>query len=165
MARKDRTPVGEPERRIARLLLQESGQSPPVDVADLLRAKAIVEHDWLPGTWDAIMIRVPKAKPRGIMRRDASPNRERFTMAHEIGHYVLHRDLIREDVVDDAMYRSALSDEYERQADRFAGQVLLPAQTVRETYKRTKALSILAQLFDVSDAALRIRLSELGLGA
>jgi Zn-dependent peptidase ImmA (M78 family) len=87
-------------------------------------------------------------------------------MAHEVAHYVLHRDLLREDVVDDALYRSsALSDEYERQADRFAAQILLPAEMVRDAYKSLKTLSLLAQLFDVSDAALRIRLSELGLAA
>jgi hypothetical protein len=101
-----------------------------------------------------------------VVNPNDNPRRQRFTMAHEIGHYVLHRDLIREDVVDDAMYRSTtLSEGYERQADQFAGQVLLPAQKVRETYKQTKALGILSQLFNVSDAALRIRLRELGLAA
>ena len=96
-----------------------------------------------------------------------NPRRQRFTMAHELAHYVLHRDLLGEGHIDSALYRSTtLSDEYERQADRFAAQILLPAETLREAFNNTsKALSVLARMFDVSDAALRIRLSELGLAA
>jgi hypothetical protein len=37
-----------------------------------------------------------------------SATRQRFTLAHEIAHYVLHRDLIGDSVSDDALYRSAL---------------------------------------------------------
>jgi Zn-dependent peptidase ImmA (M78 family) len=90
--------------------------------------------------------------------------RQRFTIAHEISHYVLHRDLIGEGVVDNAMYRSALSDEYERQADSFAAQILLPGDAVREAYRTTRSYSGLAAIFGVSTAAARIRLKELRLG-
>jgi hypothetical protein len=91
------------------------------------------------------------------------PRRKRFTMAHEIGHYVLHRDLIGDGVVDNAMYRSSLSDDYERQADKFAGQLLLPAGAVRAAYRTTKSFAALSELFDASVDAIRIRLRELNL--
>ena len=94
-----------------------------------------------------------------------SARRQRFTTAHEIAHFILHRDLIGEGITDNAMYRSSLSDEYERQADRFAAQILLPADAVRAAYKHTKALAKLSELFDVSGDAIRIRLHELRLGA
>ncbi|MDB5510739.1 MAG: uncharacterized protein JWR08_222 [Enterovirga sp.] len=35
------------------------------------------------------------------------PNRQRFTLAHEIAHYVLHRDLVENGIVDDTMYIEA----------------------------------------------------------
>src|SRR5690349_11844327 len=40
-------------------------------------------------------------------------NRQRFTLAHEIAHFILHRDLIETGVTDDTMYRSELTDFYE----------------------------------------------------
>lgn len=92
--------------------------------------------------------------------------RKRFTIAHEIAHYMLHRDLLPEEgVTDSALYRSSLSDDMERHANRFAAQILLPADKVREAYRSEKSLAALSRIFDVSDAALRIRLRELRLGA
>lgn len=92
--------------------------------------------------------------------------RKRFTIAHEIAHYMLHRDLLPEEgVTDSALYRSSLSDDMERHANRFAAQILLPETKVREAYRSEKSLAALSRIFDVSDAALRIRLKELRLGA
>ena len=51
---------------------------------------------------------------------DQHPNRQRFTLAHEIAHYILHRDLIEDGLIDDTMYRSSLSNFYETQANRMA---------------------------------------------
>src|SRR4051794_4100177 len=36
--------------------------------------------------------------------------RRRFTIAHEIAHFVLHRHLIGDGITEDALYRSGLSD-------------------------------------------------------
>src|SRR5690349_7799213 len=47
-----------------------------------------------------------------------SHRRQRFTLAHEIGHYILHRDLIGDGLIDSALYRSKLGEWYERQANR-----------------------------------------------
>jgi hypothetical protein len=92
--------------------------------------------------------------------------RQRFTLAHEIGHFLLHRDLMDEGIVDDTMYRSPLGEWYERQADRFAGDCLLPAKLVRAEYRKgNRSRSALASSFDVSRKAMRIRLEQLGLGA
>lgn len=100
---------------------------------------------------------------RIVINSNDAPRRQRFTFAHELAHFMLHRDLVDE-VVDNALYRSPnLGDDMERQADRFAAQLLLPAQEVRRAYRDTKALSLLAERFDVSDTALRIRLRELKL--
>ena len=35
-------------------------------------------------------------------------SRRRFTIAHEIGHFILHREFIGDGITDDALYRSAL---------------------------------------------------------
>jgi len=104
--------------------------------------------------------------PRGfrivINARDPEA-RKRFTHAHEIAHFVMHRDLVPDGLVDNALYRSSLSDEYERQANRYAASILLHAAAVRAAYRESKALAVLAEKFGVSVDAMRIRLKELGL--
>jgi len=82
--------------------------------------------------------------------------RHGFSIAQEIAHYVLHRDLIGEGVVDDALYRRNLRDEYERQADALAATILLPAAAVRAAYVHAKSLAGLSELFNASaDACFR----------
>src|SRR3546814_7195870 len=49
--------------------------------------------------------------------------RRRFSIAHEIAHFALHRNLIGDGVTDDAMYRSNLSSAVEVQANRMAADI------------------------------------------
>lgn len=93
-------------------------------------------------------------------------NRQRFTLAHEIAHFVLHRDLIDKGVVDNALYRSAaLSDHYEAQANRFAADILMPIHLLQQAHKRTPDVRTLANMFGVSVEAMRIRIESLNLMA
>jgi Zn-dependent peptidase ImmA (M78 family) len=99
-----------------------------------------------------------------INARD-NPKRQRFTLAHEIAHYILHRDLIGDGITDDALYRSSLGEWYERQANRMAADILMPAKLVKAYYRRGNvAIAPLAKQFDVSPDAMRIRFEELKLG-
>lgn len=93
-----------------------------------------------------------------------NPRRQRFTIAHEIAHYVLHRDLIGDGITDSALYRSSLGDDYERQANRLAADILMPAQLVRAVYRSgVVSYAPLAEAFQVSMEAIKIRLQELRL--
>lgn len=144
------------------------GRTVPVDLKGMIDELGLALEFCgdLPASIAGKLVRDPSSRAgyRIVVNSKDNQRRQRFTMAHEIAHFILHRDLLRGDLVDDALYRSpSLSDEYERQADRFAAQVLLPAHAVREAFKRTKALAALAEMFEVSDSALRIRLRELGL--
>src|ERR1700722_18204196 len=64
-----------------------------------------------------------------------SENRMRFTLAHEISHYLLHRDQIGDGVTDDALYRSTLGAFIETEANRLAAQLLMPRMLVRIFFK------------------------------
>lgn len=101
-----------------------------------------------------------------IINANDSPRRQRFTLAHEIAHYVLHRDLIGDGLEDSALYRSKLNEWYERQANRMAADILLPPGLVRRMWGGgARGIYQLADAFNVSEQALRIRLAELGLAA
>jgi hypothetical protein len=95
-----------------------------------------------------------------------SAYRKRFTLAHELAHYLLHRDQIGDGVNDNAMYRSDLSDQLEVEANSLAAQILMPASLVRSLYRGgLMYLSGLSNAFQVSEEAMRIRLRQLRLGA
>ena len=100
-----------------------------------------------------------------------SRQRMRFTAAHELGHYVLHRDLLAEGqhfdrlFGADAKYNESypFTNSHEAQANRFAADLLMPASLTRVVYSRNRDLHEVSRTFEVSDAAAVIRLSNLGL--
>lgn len=95
-----------------------------------------------------------------------SPKRQRFTLAHELAHRILHADLVGDGITDNAMYRSAtLPDEKERQADSFAAELIMPAQKVRRLYKAgVTSFAAMAEAFNVSFEAAKVRMRWLRLG-
>lgn len=104
--------------------------------------------------------------------------RQRFTIAHEIGHYLLHRT--DSSLFIDQRYFMAFrdqrssdgSDPREREANAFAACLLMPSQLVRRELEHQsfdladeEGLQALAETFQVSAQAMAIRLSNLGLFA
>lgn len=103
--------------------------------------------------------------------------RQRFTIAHEIGHYILHQeqDSLFIDKKYGAAYRrdeqSSLGEKpREIQANRFAAALLMPEDLVEKEFVRSEfdlgdeyALIELARKFRVSSQAMAFRLANLGL--
>lgn len=86
-------------------------------------------------------------------------HRRRFTIAHEVAHYVLHQDLIGDGIQDDALYRSGLSNRQEAQANRLAADILMPWHLINKAIADGVAtVPELARLFSVSKSAMSIRL-------
>jgi len=110
-----------------------------------------------------------------------APVRQRFTIAHEIGHYVLHvlnvktpphsRLFVDRYVVYRRGEDSATgNDQEEVEANTFAAALLMPERLVREDIKKHRFdlddeddLSALARHFNVSASAMSNRLANLGL--
>lgn len=91
-------------------------------------------------------------------------NRRRFTLAHEIAHYILHRDMIGDGVTDSKMYRSHLSNRYETQANRLAAEILMPKTLVETIFLHSGgSVEKCAAQFGVSTSAMAIRLIGLKL--
>lgn len=100
-----------------------------------------------------------------VNRHDVK-HRQRFTVAHEIAHYLLHKSEIGDGIVDDVLYRSPLSDVLEAQANRLAADILMPWSHINEKLKSYSALKMeeriekLALDLEVSITALQIRLGR-----
>jgi hypothetical protein len=88
--------------------------------------------------------------------------RRRFTIAHEIAHFILHRDLIGDGIQDDALYRSGLSNRVEAQANRLAADILMPRHLIDAVIKSGRVaaddVTAMARIFNVSKDAMSIRL-------
>ncbi len=84
---------------------------------------------------------------------------QRYTIGHELGHFLRHRDRVRNRLVDDRMYRSGLGETVEREADALAADLLMPRRMIGAL--RAQGISTppeLATKFDVSLAAMERRL-------
>lgn len=98
-------------------------------------------------------------------------NRRRFTIAHELGHFELHRH--KSDVFVDAFLRSEHSaqgtDPDEIEANSFAAELLMPQRMLYDEVARSPidaldedAVRWIAAKFGVSPLAMTIRLTKLG---
>ncbi len=85
--------------------------------------------------------------------------RQRFTIAHEIAHFILHKDLIGDGLVDDALYRSGLSNKEEIAANKLAADILMPWHLINLAMSQGyETVPALADIFMVSESAMAIRL-------
>jgi Zn-dependent peptidase ImmA (M78 family) len=103
------------------------------------------------------------------VNREDSDVRQRFTCAHELGHYVMRSDdegAFGEDWGHVAFRdsRSQTGEEpHEVWANRFAAALLMPRDLVEEQYRELPEVAILAGRFAVSAEAMSYRLRFLGL--
>ena len=89
--------------------------------------------------------------------------RQRFTIAHELGHYALgHPGGYRDDIKN--LFGNS-SDIYEQQANHFAAELLMPEEYVHLLIRHMDPPTVtgLAKEFDVSEKAMHFRLKNLGI--
>lgn len=89
--------------------------------------------------------------------------RQRFTIAHEFAHYILHKDDQGTFVDEEIYFRKDHSSAIEYNADRFASELLIPEELFKTAVnKGIKKISELSDLFNVSSAAISMRAEKLG---
>lgn len=96
------------------------------------------------------------------LNTNISEQRKRFTIAHEIGHFLLGHEIdyqVNSNVIERPR-------DQEREADQFAGELLMPFDFLRDALSGSGSkvtIPTLAKFFDVSDQAMAIQLSNTGL--
>lgn len=98
--------------------------------------------------------------------------RQRFSIAHEIAHFVLHKNKVNEEKLLHRGIKNNSNRDVETEADKLAGEILMPEDLVLEYLnsinvdKSQSMPSVLikeiADYFKVSPIAATIRLRELG---
>ncbi|MDE0104352.1 MAG: ImmA/IrrE family metallo-endopeptidase [Bryobacterales bacterium] len=154
--------VHKPEHR---LILARHQEAVPVNIkaiADDLGLKVHHTRDWS----DDVSGQIVRSDRHGgssgyaiFLNRRHSPNRKRFTLAHEIAHFLLHPQFIGDGIQHDGLYRSGLSTPLEVQANKMAAEILMPkTQLLWAFHEGVNDVGDLAKRFRVSRAAMAIRL-------
>lgn len=97
-----------------------------------------------------------------LVNKNDPPVRQRFTIAHELGHFFLHKDILENEKIHiDTMYR--MPEDKEKEVDYFAGALLMNKILLEKMYEKNTSITQLAEIFKVSVSAMTVRLDILGL--
>lgn len=175
--------------RTAQKVLRDAGAlTIPIDLDRVLRDLNVRVHEEDMDDETAGVLIVKGEQRHVLVNKDHSSNRRRFTVAHELGHLVLHDDEGNGDESGERMYidrqirvyqrvgeptsavyqqeGSQTTIEQEREANFFAACLLMPAHHVtlaaqeRDLFDEVSVAS-LARSFEVSEQAMYIRLQQL----
>ena len=140
----------------------------PVDLELLARELNVryQNEDMQPGVYGSLT-NTPDGFVIGI-KYDDILTRKRFTFAHELAHFLLHRkqlgkgQALRENVfLRDTMSTNVLSRADERDANRLAAHILMPISKLKDAFAHGRPMytvARLAEIFGVSLQAMQIRL-------
>ena len=146
-------------------IIKNNQQSAPVKTVSIAKELGLKVYRSKPKVWPSGLSGLLRKAPDDpkkfniYVNGDHHVNRRRFTIAHEIAHFVLHRDLIGGGISDDALYRSGLNNSIEAQANRLAADILMPWHLI-DPYieKGISDIGALADAFEVSKSAMSIRM-------
>jgi len=167
---------------VERLLAAAKVKTPPVPVDDLIRAQGVeITRKKFDDETSGLVYVDPKTGLAVIgLNVSHSKTRQRFTLAHELGHFLLHNRGAGGLHVDEGDFFVRFRDRHsadgfdkeEREANAFAAELLMPSCFLeRDIKKLTDGLSLsddadvrrLANRYGVSLQALSIRLAKIGL--
>lgn len=167
-----------------RLLLDENVKSPRVPIERIARKHALLIETEMENDISGMLVPLEKpanGKHWAIVVNETHPRRrKRFTIAHELGHLLLHEyKTPHADRGYKLRYRDGRSSDgsvaEEIEANQFAAELLMPRELVlakvakygleyaslEEDDSTTEAIEQIADDFDVSRAAISIRLANL----
>lgn len=141
-------------------LVRRHQKAAPVDVVKI--AGKLGLGVWTAHGWPETLSGMIKPGKKGydiFTNANHSPQRRRYTIAHEIAHFMFHDFLIGDGIVDNHRYRSKLSWANERIASNYAAEILMPDHLLEKALKAGDTdIARLAEVFDVSVNAMAIRI-------
>ncbi len=172
--------------RYAKDLLRTIRARPPVPVEKLARKYAQIVRESLPSDISGMLVPLASTDEKSrwaiVVNANDAPVRQRFTIAHELGHLLIHRYLTPHA---DGRYQVRFRNEKsasgsvreEIEANQFAAELLMPERDVRHLAIRlrldvldsdadkeaVRKLMSAARRFQVSVQALTFRIANLGM--
>lgn len=167
---------GRVEAEASKLLKKSGINSAPVDVELVAKMLGVeIEYDDLDDDVSGFLS-VDSTRSVAVINENHHPNRQRFTIAHELGHFVLHVEadeglfIDKKYTVHHRDHKSSLGTiEKEREANLFASALLMPKKIIQgllddvrvDFFDEFETHSLAKQL-GVSEQALGFRLARLG---
>jgi Zn-dependent peptidase ImmA (M78 family) len=155
--------VPQPIQETVKQTIERFQQFAPVDVMGIAEALGI--HVWEDdiNPYSGKITRDPKNggfSGYSIIVNAVEPiNRKRFTIAHEIAHFILHADEVLDGGIEETLYRGGLSDKKEAEANKLAADILMPLSLIETLIAQGKtSIEELAEALEVSKTAIGIRL-------
>ena len=148
------------EREALKLLKKNRVGTPPVNLEALVHGEglSIFTADFNDETISGF---VNLEKKMILVNKFDSPARQRFTIAHELGHWVLHRSELEANPDLVILYRKALeekeTDPLEQEANCFAANILVPAFMTEGLFSSVLPNKTIANIFRVSEAVILFR--------
>lgn len=148
-------------------VIQRYWDQAPVPIEKIIQEMGVeFAKEWLDDNVSGFIEKMSDGRFRIVVNALQSDTRQRFTAAHELGHYIYHRSLLGDGVGDNRAYRAEGTDRpnpnirplHERQANNFAANVLMPRHVLQDA--KGKSTAELAAKFGVSPEAMRIRLGR-----
>lgn len=169
------------EKKAYKLLETLNINQIPIPVEEITQKLNIkISYEPFEGDLSGVLFRDKSDTIIGVNSNE-SDQRKRFTIAHELGHFVLHEgDQLHVDHNFKTNFRNSISSQgsnfNEIEANAFAASLLMPETLVKEMYEtalsngvdpftddHSEEVALLAKLFNVSQTAMLIRLGKLGL--
>jgi Zn-dependent peptidase ImmA (M78 family) len=165
-------------KKLAQALIKIHKLIAPVDVKFLVQQEGIVIREESLEDSVSGMLVIKDNQSVIVVNINHHPNRQRFTIAHELGHYFLHKNSANVFFDESLLFfrdeKSAQGIKFQEiEANTFAAELLMPEQVMRERISQEpldalddveqSAFGRLATEFQVSCQALTIRLMRLGL--
>lgn len=150
------------ERRVARRILIHYGfvnKNPrPTDLERIVSVQKITLKDLDPEHPASGWFRMIDGTPTILINRNRKKTHQRFTLAHELGHYFLNHNNQPPDTAE----QLRTGEENEISANRFAAEFLMPKDDVEILLKQGKTQSEMEEIFNVSTESMGYRLDNLG---
>lgn len=144
--------------------------APPVNVEQIagILGFRVVPYDFDDPTISGMLVMEDEVRAIAVNRAQHR-HRQRFTVAHEIGHFLAgHEDYDAADFMEHKKFyldgSFATHDPKEQEANEFAAELLMPSHMLKyDVAAGIKDAKRLAERYEVSEQALWIQLSDLNL--
>ncbi|HVZ80512.1 MAG TPA: ImmA/IrrE family metallo-endopeptidase [bacterium] len=157
-------------KRVEKLLKMAGISRLPVDVEKVASQLGVdIKYQSYDGKFSGVLIRHGDRATIGVNSQH-HPNRQRFTIAHEIGHYLLHQGDLMVDKTISVNYRgndTHIDYQKEREANLFASELLMPTKLLSKDLNKYQIdlddedqIKELASKYQVSQQAFMIRLAH-----
>jgi hypothetical protein len=122
------------EARVAERLIQTRSLSPPIDIHRVAEEFADIEYTRIPTNCDGLVVGLRRRKPLVLVDNGQHETRQRFTLAHELGHILLpwHIGNFACDTGRAGTEAAWAKIDDEPEANGFAAELLVPAQWLKE---------------------------------